>query len=95
MKQISEFPNVACKISGIAVYADHQDWTSDDLRPYVEHTIECFGWERVMFGSDWPVCTQAASYKQWVETLMLQVQSEDESNREKLFCKNAERIYRL
>jgi predicted TIM-barrel fold metal-dependent hydrolase len=95
MKEISSYENVACKISGITVYADHTHWTPEDLRPFVDHTIDCFGWDRVMFGSDWPVCTQAASLTRWVETLLFLTQNATESNREKLFSQNAERIYRL
>ena len=95
MKEISEFPNLACKVSGIVVYTDMEHWTPEDLRPYVDHTIECFGWDRVMFGSDWPVCTQASSLKRWVDTLLFLTKDEDELNRQKLFSQNAERIYRL
>lgn len=95
MSEISAFPNVTCKISGVVVYSDLENWTPENLRPFVEHTIECFGWDRVMFGSDWPVCTQAASLRRWVDTLLLLTQNEDESNRRKLFHDNAERVYRL
>jgi len=57
--------------------------------------IEVFGWDRVMFGSDWPVCTLAASYRQWVDALMLLTEGAGESNQRKLFHENAERVYRL
>jgi predicted TIM-barrel fold metal-dependent hydrolase len=67
----------------------------DDLRPYVEHVIECFGWDRVMFGSDWPVCTLSASYNQWIETLTSLTQSAGAANQRKLFHDNAVRVYRL
>jgi predicted TIM-barrel fold metal-dependent hydrolase len=95
MSEISKLPNVCCKISGLVAYADPESWTADDLRPFVEHTIECFGWDRVMFGSDWPVCTQSATLKQWVETLSSLTQGASEPDRKKLFYDNAERIYRL
>ncbi len=95
LRQISPFPNVACKISGLVAYADPERWSANDLRPYVEHCIESFGWDRVMFGSDWPVCTISSSLKKWVETLFLLTQSESEENRKKLFYENATRIYRL
>ncbi|HTV57008.1 MAG TPA: amidohydrolase [Terriglobia bacterium] len=95
IQEISAFPNVSCKISGLVAYADHEKWTPDDLRPYIEHTIGCFGWDRVMFGSDWPVCTQAATLKQWVETLSTLTQNASESERNRLFYDNAARIYRL
>jgi predicted TIM-barrel fold metal-dependent hydrolase len=93
--EISRFPNVSCKISGLVAYADPQKWTAEDLRPFVEHTIASFGWDRVLFGSDWPVCTLSATYRQWVEALQLLTQAADEANRRKLFHDNAVRVYRL
>lgn len=95
MREISRLPNVNCKVSGVVAYADHAKWTPEDLRPFVEHTLECFGWDRVMFGSDWPVCTQAATLKQWVDALLSLMQTASETDRAKLFCHNAARIYRL
>jgi len=93
--EISDFPNVVCKISGLVAYADPEHWTAEDLRPYVEHVIGCFGWDRVMFGSDWPVCTLAANVKQWVEALSTITRDADEVSRQKLFSENARRVYRL
>jgi predicted TIM-barrel fold metal-dependent hydrolase len=93
--EIARFPNASCKISGLVAYADPQRWTADDLRPFVEHAITCFGWDRVLFGSDWPVCTLSASYRQWVEALQTITQGASEVNRRKLFHDNAVRVYRL
>jgi predicted TIM-barrel fold metal-dependent hydrolase len=93
--EISQYPNGVCKISGLVAYADPERWTAEDLRPYVEHVIDCFGWDRVMFGSDWPVCTLAASLKQWVEALSTITRDADEASRQKLFSENARRVYRL
>jgi predicted TIM-barrel fold metal-dependent hydrolase len=95
MIEIAQYPNIVCKVSGIVVNTDMANWTSEDLRPAVEHVIECFGWERVMFGSDWPVCTLAASFKQWVEALLFLTKDASAENQRKLFCENAERVYRL
>lgn len=95
IREISTAPNVSCKISGIIAYADPMNWKVDDLRPFVEHVLACFGWDRVMFGSDWPVCTLSATYKQWVETLVSLTESAGERNQAKLFRENAIRIYRL
>ena len=92
---IAKFPNIFCKISGLVAYADPHHWTAEDLRPYVDHAIECFGWDRVMFGSDWPVCTLSASYRQWVEALVSLTRGAGEVNQKKLFQENAIRIYRL
>jgi predicted TIM-barrel fold metal-dependent hydrolase len=98
LQEIASFPNVVCKISGIVVNADLTGptrWSAEALRPTVEHVIASFGWDRVMFGSDWPVCTLAASFKQWVEALSLLTQDAAEENRRKLFYENATRVYRL
>jgi predicted TIM-barrel fold metal-dependent hydrolase len=93
--EISTSANVACKISGIVTQADHLKWHADDLRPAVEHVIDCFSWDRVMFGSDWPVCRLASSLRRWVETLKGLTAWAGETNQQKLFFENAERIYRL
>jgi predicted TIM-barrel fold metal-dependent hydrolase len=95
IREIAKFPNVFCKISGLIAYADPNNWTAEDLRPYVDHAIGCFGWDRVMFGSDWPVCTLSASYHQWVEVLRSLTRSAGEANQNKLFHDNAIRVYRL
>jgi predicted TIM-barrel fold metal-dependent hydrolase len=93
--EISRFPNAYCKVSGLVAYADPAQWNEDDLRPYIEHVISCFGWERVLFGSDWPVCTLSAGYRQWVEALHSITRSAGEANQKKLFHDNAIRVYRL
>jgi predicted TIM-barrel fold metal-dependent hydrolase len=87
--EIAGFPNVCCKISGLVAYANPKNWTAED------HAIECFGWDRVMFGSDWPVCTLSASFRQWVEVLLLLTRSAGEANQKKLFHDNALRVYRM
>ena len=93
--EIAKFPNVSCKISGLVAYADPQNWTAEDLRPFIDHAIGSFGWDRVMFGSDWPVCTLSASYRQWVEALQEITQGAGAGNQRKLFHDNAVRVYRL
>jgi predicted TIM-barrel fold metal-dependent hydrolase len=93
--EIARFPNVSCKISGLVAYADPQRWTAEDLRPFVDHAIASFGWHRVLFGSDWPVCTLSASYQQWVLALQAITQGAGEVNQRKLFHDNAVRVYRL
>ena len=59
-------PNVVCKISGVVTEADHKRWTYDEVAPYVAHAIECFGFDRVAFGGDWPVMELATRYPDWV-----------------------------
>jgi L-fuconolactonase len=69
IREMAKFPNVVCKMSGVATEADHNAWTREQLRPYIEHVIESFGFERVMFGSDWTVATLALDYPTWVDIL--------------------------
>jgi predicted TIM-barrel fold metal-dependent hydrolase len=93
--ELAKYSNVFCKVSGLVAYAEPATWTADELRPYVEHVISCFGWDRVVFGSDWPVCTISASYAEWLEALLSITLSAGEANQKKLFHDNAIRIYRL
>lgn len=96
IRTVAGFPNVvACKVSGVLANVDPARWAPEDLRLYMDHVIECFGWDRVMFGSDWPVCTLAASFKGWLEALLLLTQKNTESEQQKLFHDNALRAYRL
>ncbi|WP_344744794.1 amidohydrolase family protein [Streptosporangium vulgare] len=68
----AEHPNVYAKVSGLNTAADAESWTAEDLRPYVDHAIEVFGPDRLMFGSDWPVAILAGDYaKVWRETGVL------------------------
>jgi len=93
--ELSRLPNAVCKVSGLVAYADADNWTPEDLRPYVDHVIECFGWDRVMFGSDWPVCTLASPLQRWADTLALLTHDAGEEKQQKLFYENAARVYRL
>ena len=65
LRQLAAFPNVFCKLSGLVTEADIHSWTPEQLRPYMETVLEAFGPDRVMFGSDWPVCTCATTYSRW------------------------------
>ena len=65
LRTLATFPNVFCKLSGLVTEADIHNWTPAQLRPYMETVLEAFGPDRVMFGSDWPVCTCATSYLAW------------------------------
>jgi L-fuconolactonase len=86
--------NVVGKISGIVAGAP-KGWTPDDLAPVVNHTLDVFGPDRVMFAGDWPVCTMAATYRQWVEALKTIVANRSAEQRQKLFHDNAVRFYEL
>ena len=94
MRHLAGFPNTVCKISGAATEA-RPDWTTDDLRPYIEHVLEVFGEDRVLFGGDWPVVLMASSYSRWVATLDELSAGLSEAARRKLWTDNARRVYRL
>jgi predicted TIM-barrel fold metal-dependent hydrolase len=95
LKQLAALPNVACKISGLIAYVDAKNWTPEDLRPWVEHATNCFGWERIVWGGDWPVCNLTASLGEWASVTEKIFASATELQQEQLFYKNAERIYRV
>ncbi|MGI9488573.1 MAG: amidohydrolase family protein [Geminicoccaceae bacterium] len=95
IETLSEFPNVACKISGITAYCASGTATLETLQPYIEHCIACFGWDRVVWGSDWPVCNINSSVRDWMAISRTVVAKEDASNQEKLFRSNAIRLYGL
>ena len=64
MREIAANPNVYCKLSGMVTEADWKNWKAEDFEPYLDVVFDAFGAERLMFGSDWPVCLVAASYAQ-------------------------------
>lgn len=92
---LAALPNVACKVSGVIAYGRPAGATADDLRPFVEHVIDAFGWDRVVWGSDWPVCTLTANLTRWVDTTMALIAGASADERAALLNRNAERIYRL
>jgi L-fuconolactonase len=91
--ELAKFPNIVCKISGLTTEADHQTWAQEDLKRYIDHALSCFGWDRVMFGSDWPVCELAGSYRRWLTAVQWAVADATEEDRCKLFSGNARRVY--
>jgi predicted TIM-barrel fold metal-dependent hydrolase len=95
LSELASLPNVVCKISGVVTEADHQRWTVEEIEPFVGHALSVFGEDRVVFGSDWPVVTQASGYRRWVETLDRLTQHLSPSALQKLWNGNARRFYRL
>lgn len=95
IKTIASFPNVFCKVSSIATEADHQSWTIEQLRPYVDCIFENFGFQRTVFASDWPVSSQAATYPVCVDTLLTLVKGASPKELYRLFRQNAEEFYRI
>ncbi len=95
MRQIAQCSNVHCKLSGLITEADWQHWSGDDFKPYLDVVFEAFGIDRLMFGSDWPVCLLAGSYSQVVQLIADYTQKLAARDREKLFGLNAVNFYRL
>jgi L-fuconolactonase len=94
---LARFPNVFCKISGMVTEADWHQWQSEQFFPYLDAAFECFGPDRLMFGSDWPVCTLAASYEQVFHLPLSYMQDKGYTDGDirKVFGENAARIYSL
>ncbi|MGH8226332.1 MAG: amidohydrolase family protein [Steroidobacteraceae bacterium] len=96
MRRVADFPGVHCKLSGMVTEADHARWTPDSLAPYVDHVVDVFGADRLLFGSDWPVCRLAAEYGEVVNALRTILSARlGPSELEKVFRGNAERFYGL
>ncbi len=93
--QLAALPNVTCKISGVITEADHAHWTREQIRPYVRHVTECFGFDRLMFGSDWPVSESTHSYAQWVAIVDWALADCSADERHKLYRDTAATAYRL
>lgn len=87
--------NVVCKISGIVSSMPKGRWKSEELTPVVDHCLDAFGPDRVIFASDWPVCTLGATLREWVAALRQIVAHRSEEQQRKLFCDNAVRVYGL
>ena len=95
LKPLASYPNVHCKLSGLVTEANWTSWKSDDLRPFVEYALELFGTERLMFGSDYPVCLLAASYDRVLDAFQEILEPLSDADREKIFSNNAAKFYRL
>ncbi len=95
MSEIAKRPNVVGKISGVVAYADPETWSVATLRPYVEHTIACFGWDRVVWGSDWPVSRRGGGLSSWVAATHALIAGASADERGKLLSANARRIWSL
>jgi len=92
---IGQFENVSCKISGMVTEADWTNWKTIDFRPYIDQVIGSFGTDRVMFGSDWPVCLLAASYEQVCEVVEKNTSHLSLKEKKSLWGMNAHNFYDL
>lgn len=92
---LARYPNISCKLSGLVTEANWSIWKADDLRPYVDCALEFFGPDRMMFGSDYPVCLLAASYDRVLDSFLEILKDLNSTDREKIFSTNAAKFYRL
>lgn len=95
MRELARRPNVFCKISGLVTEADWAGWRSEHLRPYLDVAFEAFGADRVMFGSDWPVCLVAAPYDRVLGVISEYAGALSPHERDALFGGTAMRVYGL
>jgi L-fuconolactonase len=95
MREIAQHKNVFCKISGLVTEADWKHWKADDFKPYLDVVFSAFGADRLMFGSDWPVCLLAATYGQVKQLIDNYVKGFPQSDQDKIFGGNAARFYGL
>ncbi len=95
IKIISQFPNVFCKVSGMITEADHRDWTYEQLVPYLDIVFESFGVNRLMFGSDWPVCLLAGQYDQVLSVVERYISKFSQQEKDLILRENATNFYNL
>ena len=95
LRELAGRPDIHCKLSGVTTEADHQNWNRDELRPYIEHVLDCFGPDRVIFGSDWPVVNLAADYLTWFDIVQDSVSHFSAQDQQKIMHDNGGRFYRL
>ena len=95
IESIAKLPNVWCKVSGMVTEADWNGWKKEDLRPYIDVIVENFGVDRIIFGSDWPVCLVAASYDEVVAIVKDYFSSFSSDEQQKIFGGNATAFYNI
>lgn len=95
LARVAAAPNVSCKLSGLVTEARWDGWTPEDLRPYLDVAFECFGFERLMGGSDWPVCLLAASYQRTMAVVADYLAPRPAVEQDAVLGGNAQRVWRL
>lgn len=93
MKELAQSENVSCKISGMVTEADWQNWTPEDLRPYMDFIFGIFGTKRLLFGSDWPVCLLAGSYGEVYSVIENYMAGFSADEKQDVLGNNAEKFY--
>lgn len=95
VRLLATLPNVTAKLSGLVTEADWRGWTADDIKPYLDVAFDAFGWQRLLIGSDWPVCLVAATYSQTMHVVLDYLSSRPVREREAVLDRNARRLWRL
>jgi L-fuconolactonase len=95
LRRLAEFQNVYCKLSGLVTEADWRNWKPADIAPYLDVAMECFGPERLMVGSDWPVCTLAAPYRNVMNLVSEYLSGESQAVQDAIFGGNAVTFWNL
>jgi L-fuconolactonase len=95
IRRLAEFPNVYCKLSGLVTEADWQRWQPEQIVPYLDVAFESFGPDRLMIGTDWPVCLVAASYARVLQVVQTYLLEQDPKCRDAVLGGNAQRFWRL
>lgn len=95
MKAIAEYENVYCKVSGLITEAEYTSWTLEQLHPYLHHVLEIFGSERLMYGSDWPVCLVAGSFPEVKKIVTDFISTLGQNDQNMIMGENAVAFYRL
>jgi L-fuconolactonase len=95
IRRLAEAPHLACKLSGLVTEADWKSWTPEQLRPYLDVVFDCFGPERLLVGSDWPVCTVAGDYTRVMDVVLDYVERCGTGARAAVLGGNAARLWKL
>ncbi|MBI64299.1 MAG: amidohydrolase [Chloroflexi bacterium] len=95
LRKVANIESIFIKLSGMVTEADLTKWTIDDLRPYAHHVLSMFGYDRIMIGSDWPVCTLAADYEKVIETARNLIGNLDQNSKKKILGETAKKFYDL
>jgi L-fuconolactonase len=95
MKLLAAYDNVYCKLSGMVTEANWKHWEQQDFTPYLDTVTNEFGTNRIMYGSDWPVCLVAASYGECIGIVKQYFKSFSDSEQQKIFGLNAAKFYRI
>ena len=95
VRKVARYSHVYCKLSGLTTEANHLQWTEDQLLPFIDVALQAFGPERVIYGSDWPVCLQATTLDRWVRVLDRALAGFSQIDRRRIYRDNANQFYRL